>query len=112
MNLFTLPPGAPGTEEFKEILCSGAGIEIERIVSHGQRTPEGEWLDQDRDEWVVLLQGEAKLRYTDGSKTDLQAGDWVFLPGHMRHRVEATSRTPPCIWLAIHGTIRILPQTS
>lgn len=39
---------------------------MERIVSNGQVTPEGEWYDQDLDEWVVVLEGEARLHYMDG----------------------------------------------
>ena len=42
--------------ELFETLATGAGsIRVERIVSNGQVTPEGEWYDQDLDEWVVVL---------------------------------------------------------
>ncbi len=104
-NVFALPPGLPVREEFVETLCSGSGVRIERIISHGQKTPEGAWLDQDVNEWVVLLQGEATLRLENGGELRMSGGDSVFLPAHARHRVERTSSTPPCVWLAVHGAI-------
>jgi quercetin dioxygenase-like cupin family protein len=53
-----------------------------------RRTPEGEWYDQDGDEWVLLVAGSARLRI-DGEDADreLRAGDWILLPAHCRHRV-------------------------
>jgi len=33
---------------------------------------------------------------------ELEAGDWVLLPAHCRHRVTWTQSTPPTVWLAIH----------
>ena len=74
---------------------------LERIISHGQTTPEGEWYDQERDEWVVVLEGEARLQYADGQEAVLRRGDHLFLPHHCKHRVSYTSS--PCIWLAVHG---------
>ena len=45
--------------ELFETLATGAGsIRVERIVSNGQVTPEGEWYDQDPDEWVVVLEAK------------------------------------------------------
>ena len=84
-------------------MAGGAGVSIERIVSTGQATPEGEWLEQDRDEWVALLEGEAELAFEDGSRMRLGSGDHVVIPGGMRHRVEWTRTDPPCIWLAVHA---------
>lgn len=100
-NLFTLPLELPLEEQFEPIVSTG-NVLIERIISHGQTTPAGEWYDQDRDEWVVLLQGEAELSYADGSRLKLAPGDYVLIPAHQKHRVEFTSTEPPCIWLAIH----------
>ena len=94
---------------------------IERIISTGQATPPGEWYDQNRDEWVILLQGEASLAYADGSKIKLTAGDYVFIPAHQhgdwawsgnptaphhqKHPVEHTTSKPPCIWLAVDANL-------
>ncbi|MBZ8179472.1 cupin domain-containing protein [Oscillatoria salina] len=105
-NIFSLPNQLVESEIFEPLLAS-ENILIERIVSTGQVTPEGEWYNQEKDEWVVLLQGEAKLSYADGSSLILQAGDYVFLPAHEKHRVDYTSSKPPCIWLAIHGNFQL-----
>ena len=100
-NIFNLPPSVP-TEELFETLLSTEGVLIERIISTGQTTPPGEWYDQEHDEWVILLQGEAELSYADGSGIKLGSGDYVFIPARCQHRVEYTSSEPPCIWLAVH----------
>jgi len=76
---------------------------VERIVSQGHATPVGDWLEQERDEWVVLLEGDAELVYDDGSRLRLSAGDHVVIPAGERHRVEWTRADPPCIWLAVHA---------
>jgi cupin 2 domain-containing protein len=79
------------------------GVRIERIVSTGQATPEGQWYDQETDEWVLVVDGAARLRI-EGEEADreLAAGDWVLLPAHCRHRVTWTQAEPPTIWLAVH----------
>ncbi|MFB4204319.1 cupin domain-containing protein [Arhodomonas sp. KWT2] len=101
-NLFADVPQTLAEERF-DTLAEGTGERIERIVSTGQATPAGEWYDQAWDEWVVLLQGEAELRFEDGPETTtLAPGDWLLIPAHQRHRVERTSTTPPAVWLAVH----------
>ena len=103
-NIFAVPEdarqdGAP--ERFESLLTGAGGLLVERIVSHGHVTPEGQWYDQARDEWVVVLEGEAMLCYEDGSEVVLGRGDHLFLPKRVRHRVTRTSS--PCIWLAVHA---------
>jgi cupin 2 domain-containing protein len=100
-NIFHLPPELPNEEVFEAIVKRDRVL-IERIISTGQTTAPGEWYDQERDEWVILLQGEAQLAYDDGSTIDLRVGDYVLIPAHQRHRVAYTSSDPPCIWLAVH----------
>jgi cupin 2 domain-containing protein len=90
-------------EEVFEPLAEGAGVLVERIVSTGQSTPPGEWLEGERDEWVVLLRGDAELGFADGSRMRLSPGDHVLIAAGLRHRVERTSADPPCIWLAVHA---------
>jgi len=94
---------ASADRETVELLLERPGVRIERIVSTGQSTPPGAWYDQPDDEWVALLAGRATLRWEDGSQTDLSPGDWLQIPAHVRHRVEATSTDPPCVWLAVHA---------
>lgn len=101
-NIFDLPSSLPNKELFESLVSAG-NIRIERIISTGQTTPQGEWYDQDLDEWVILLQGFASLTYADGAEIKLSAGDYLFIPAHLKHRVVYTSSEPPCIWLAVHG---------
>jgi len=54
---------------------------------------------------VILLQGQAILSYRDGREVFLKAGDYLLIVAHEKHRVEQTSADPPCIWLAIHGSL-------
>jgi cupin 2 domain-containing protein len=104
-NIYSLDePGNSKDERFDEIRRSGS-ILIERIVSTGQATPEGEWYDQEQDEWVILLQGRATLRFESGETAEFAAGDHLFIPAHCRHRVEKTSACPPCFWIAVHGNL-------
>ena len=97
-------PAPPLAGELTETLCHLPGLRIERIVSTGQTTPPGEWLEQGRDEWVVVVQGEAEVSFADGSHLALGVGDDAIIPAGTRHRVERTSTTPPCIWLAVHAS--------
>ncbi len=103
-NIYLLPDPLPNAEVLTDLVSSDA-VRIERIVSNGQTTPENEWFDQDLDEWVVLIQGEAALEYKGGEQVRLNAGDHVLIPAHVRHRVVFTSREPPCIWIAVFGDL-------
>jgi cupin 2 domain-containing protein len=52
---------------------------------------------------VVVLSGSATLRFEEGDRLfDMNPGDWMEIPAHVRHRVEATQADPPTIWLAVH----------
>ncbi len=101
-NLFENIPVALPEESF-EVLQESGDVKIERIVSRGHATPEGEWYDQSWDEWVVLLKGSATLDF-DGDKesVSLKSGDFIFLPAGLRHRVAWTEPDVDSIWLAIH----------
>ena len=98
-NLFGELPENQGKEVF-ETLLKNEQVLIERIVSYGQPTTEGEWYDQATDEWVLLAKGEATLLYENGDIQGLKAGDYVFIPRHQKHRVTSTSAD--AIWLAVH----------
>jgi cupin 2 domain-containing protein len=89
-----------GDEVFEEIIRN-KNVRIERIISNGQTSPEGFWYDQPENEWVILLQGEAKITFNDGKETRLQKGDYLFLPSHQKHNISYTSKEPACIWLAV-----------
>lgn len=99
----TAVPGRPVAQELVETLYQGRGVRIERIVSTGQVTPEGQWYDQDGDEWALVVAGAARLLIEgEERERELAAGDWLLLPAHCRHRVIWTETNPPTVWLAIH----------
>jgi cupin 2 domain-containing protein len=101
-NLLSKVPSSAESEVF-EPLIEARGLRLERIVSGGQATPAGEWLVQDRDEWVVLLAGGARLLIEgEPSPRELLPDDWINIPAGVRHRVEWTSEELPTVWLALH----------
>jgi cupin 2 domain-containing protein len=97
-------PDATEEERFEE-LSRAKSFRIERIISAGQVSPPGFWFDQANEEWVLVVQGRAEISLLDPDETiRLSAGDWLMIEAHRKHRVEATSREPLTIWLAVHGT--------
>lgn len=95
-------PAASVPEELTTVLAAGQGVRVERIVSTGQSSPPDFWYDQDRHEWVAVLAGSAVLRFEDETEgRRLMPGDWVLIPAHRRHRVEATAADRPTVWLAV-----------
>jgi cupin 2 domain-containing protein len=101
-NIFSGLPQMLQEERFDTLAGSDA-VRIERIVSQGQATPEGEWYDQERDEWVLLLAGSADLLF-EGEATlrHLAAGDYLLIPAHCRHRVAWTDPERQTVWLGVH----------
>ncbi|WDQ15361.1 cupin domain-containing protein [Rhodopirellula sp. P2] len=100
MNLFeNVPTHLPS--ELIEVLAEGESVRIERIVSTGHSTDPGEWYDQAQDEWVVVLKGEARLRFSDDKVICMKPGDHLLIPAHQRHRVEWTTPNEPTLWLAV-----------
>lgn len=100
-NLFTgIPSELP--DELIQTLIDSPAVRVERIVSRGHASPEGHWYDQDRAEWVILLQGRARLRLESGEVLVLTPGDHVLLPAHLRHRVDWTDPAGDTVWLAVH----------
>jgi cupin 2 domain-containing protein len=101
-NLFNNIPSTLQNELF-QTLAESSSVKIERIVSDGHTTPSGEWYDQERDEWVLLVSGGATLRFDNGSAgLILQPGDHVLIPTGCRHRVERTDIGQKTVWLAVH----------
>ena len=101
-NIFADIP-AESAEELFETILEKSGTRVERIISYGQSTPEGEWYDQEHDEWVLLLSGFADLQIEgEIEPRRLRPGDYLRLPARCRHRVLRTGTYEKTIWLAIH----------
>lgn len=98
-NLFQAIP-AELPEELAQTIIQSDSLRIERIVSKGHCSEEGFWYDQAEAEWVLLVQGEAKLAFEDHTLA-LRPGDYVNIPAHVKHRVAWTTPDVETIWLAI-----------
>ncbi len=100
-NIFDCIPDNLDEEIFQQ-LVDGEGVRIERIISSGHSSPESGWYDQDRNEWVLVLKGEAILLLEGDSPVNLKVGDFMNIPAHQKHRVELTDPDSKTIWLAVH----------
>src|SRR6187455_3392841 len=83
-------------EEFRE-LARVQNVVIEQIVSSA--LPDSFEYRQPHDEWVVVLEGRARLD-VDREVVTLAGGEWVLIPAHTRHRVLETAAGTR--WLAVH----------
>lgn len=102
-NLFAALPNSPPEGEAFETLLERAGVRVERIVSFGHGTPAGQWLEQDADEWVVVLRGAARLVFEEPAEVvEMGVGEHLLIEAGRRHRVEWTTPGEPTVWLAVH----------
>jgi cupin 2 domain-containing protein len=81
-------------------LFENPSVKIERIASRSYSSPPGFWYDQDEDEWVMVMRGEATLEFEGGELVRMKEGDYVTIPRHVKHRVQQTDLKT--IWLAVH----------
>lgn len=91
-------------KEIFEGLINNQKFKLERIISKGQSSPDGDdWYNQNKDEWVILLKGSAGLRFEGEENTIvMQSGDYIHIPAHKKHRVEWTDKNHETFWLALH----------
>jgi cupin 2 domain-containing protein len=97
-NLFS-PAAKPQDSEQFHLLLQTPHLRLEQIVSYGMPSAGDFWYDQDETEWVLLAKGEAVLAFQDGNFVSLQAGDYLQIAAHQKHRVESCSQD--AIWLAL-----------
>ncbi len=100
-NLFESLPEDISKEVFSEII-QGENIRIERIISKGHSSPEAGWYDQDDNEWIIVLKGEAKLSFENNDDVHLVSGSHLNIPAHTKHKVTWTKPNTETIWLAVH----------
>ncbi len=93
-----LPEKIP--EEMIEIICRSQTIRIERIVSQGHISPADFWYDQNENEWIIILRGRAKIEFAN-KIIELEMGDYLEIPAHIKHRVCWTDPCQKTIWLAV-----------
>lgn len=99
-NIFSnIPDSIP--EEIFEDIVSTEGVRIERILSHGQGSPETGWYDQAENEWVLVLRGQGVIEFESGQVVTLSAGDYLNIRAGEKHRVVSTSAEEVTVWLAV-----------
>jgi len=97
INLFK--PNLSNTkEETFDTILKHPNLHVEKITSFGQTSDK--WYEQEKDEWVVLLEGEGTLLFEYEEEVHLKIGEHIFIPKMKKHKVIYTSS--PAIWLAIH----------
>lgn len=98
-NIFDdLPTHLP--KELVQILLGAGQVRIERIISHGHASPADFWYDQADHEWVIVLQGAARLQFEDGM-IEMAVGDYINIPAFKKHRVDWTTSDEPTVWLGV-----------
>lgn len=91
------PSASPATGESFSPLVSSGGVVIEAI--HSSDYPDPQMYDQDHDEWVVVMDGQARLD-VEGRIVVMGPGDWILIGAGVRHRVLST--TQGTRWVAVH----------
>lgn len=86
-------------EKFFEIFKNET-IKIEKIVSNGQTSPENFWYEQEKSEFILLLEGFAILEF-ENREVELKKGDCINIKAKQKHRVKFTSLNEPTIWFAV-----------
>jgi cupin 2 domain-containing protein len=88
---------APDEGETFIPMVDSPAVLVEQILSSTRASDE--LYVQERDEWVVVLEGAAVLDIA-GVTTELAGGEWIVLPAGVAHRVVRTE--PGTNWLAVH----------
>ena len=96
MNIFDVK-NIDKNKEIVEILKENENVKIEKIISTGQTT---DWMKQEQEEFVMLIQGQAIIEYKN-KKQELRAGDTIIIKKNEKHRVAYTSENPCCIWICV-----------
>lgn len=97
-NIHATPCPDQNSELFST-LFENRSLKIEAIRSW-LKTP-GELYNQEQDEWVLLVEGEAELEIEDQVLT-LCRGDYLLIPKHTPHRVRSTAKNT--LWLGIFSS--------
>lgn len=100
-NIFACITENSAQEIFTSLIKNEA-VHIERIASCGQITAAGQWYDQPKNEWVLLVKGEAKIEFENDCIEHLKEGDYINILAHQKHRVSWTKEDTNTIWLAVH----------
>jgi cupin 2 domain-containing protein len=99
-NIFqNIPTSIP--EEIFESIVESDFVKIERIISKGQKSPGDFWFDQEKNEWIIVIKGKARLQFENRNIIELSEGDYINIPAHKKHKVDWTDPDNETIWLAV-----------
>jgi len=87
----------PKSGEIFETLYDKNGVLIEKIISSDKQS--GKLYNQNYDEWVMVVEGEAVLEIK-GKKRTLKRGDFLLIAKDTPHRVLETK--DGTLWLCVH----------
>ena len=98
-NIFDEIPVDKSEEKFFEIF-KDEKIKIEKIVSNGQKSPQDFWYEQEKSEFVLVIEGFAIVEFED-FEVELKKGDCLNIKAYQKHRVKFTSLDETTIWFAV-----------
>lgn len=98
-NIYNDIPVNFDKEIFEDILKND-NIRIERIISNGPESNDGNWYNQKENEFVILLKGKAKIIF-ENFDVELNEGSYINISANTKHKVEITDENEKCIWLAV-----------
>ena len=75
-------------------------IRIEKIVSNGQKSEKDFWYEQEENEFIMVIDGDAIIEFED-KECELKKGDYLIIEKMIKHRVKYTDTNGPTIWLAV-----------
>lgn len=100
-NIFEAIPKDLTAEVF-DTLAENKNVKIERIISKGHSSPDTGWYDQEQNEWVLVLRGEATIAFDNKPPVSLKEGDYLNIKSHQKHKVTWTAADIETIWVAVH----------
>ncbi len=96
INIFDYDLPKLDSESFQTLL-KNKNVEIKTIVSNTLQTPQT--FIQDKDEWLVVLKGCAKLEI-NGIVHKLKSGDTLFIAANTKHILLKTKKV--VVWLSVY----------
>jgi len=101
-NIFDAIPSTL-TDELFNTIHRAKNLRIERIVSLGHCSRRDFWFDQNENEWLIVLEGDASIQFEAVPEiVELKPGSYLNIPAHVKHRLSRTNPTRRTVWLAVH----------
>ncbi len=82
-------------EVVQALICAG-DRRSEQIITHGYASAPVFWHDQPQHQWVIVLQGAARLQFEEGM-LEMKVGDFIIIPAFKKDRVDWTTPNEPTV---------------